>query len=350
VLRAWRFWVGGIALVLALLWLLSGILLPFAAGFAIAYLLNPAVDRLERWHVPRGAAAGVALLVFLLALALVLALILPVLELQAAEVARRAPDAIELGRERLQALLETARQRLSPDDLARLRDLASGVSSSIMDWAGQLAERVVSSGLALANLLSLVFVTPIVAFFLLRDWHRIVAAIDRWLPRRQAETIRAELRRIDATLSGFVHGQFQVGVALALYYGVALTLAGLDFAAIVGIVVGLLSFVPVVGIVTALALSLGLCLVQFGVTWKLAVIVAIFAFGQFMDSAVLSPRLLAGRVELHPVWVIFALLAFGSLFGLLGVLLAVPMAAAIGVLVRFALARYLASPLYDPER
>jgi len=348
--RAWLFWMGGLALVAALLWLMSGILLPFVAGCAIAYLLDPAVDRLELWRLPRGLAAGVALVVFLLALALVLVLILPVLELQAAEVARHVPQAIDFARDRLEALLETAQQRLSPEDLAKLKDMAGGLSSSVMGWAAQLAERVLTSGLALANLLSLVFVTPVVAFFLLRDWDRIVAAIDRWLPRRHASTIRAEVRRIDATLAGFIHGQFLVGVALAIYYGAALTVVGLEFAIVVGIVIGILTFVPVVGIAFGLVLALGLSLAQFGITAKLAWIAAIFALGQFADSAVLSPRLVAGRVALHPVWVIFALLAFGSLFGLLGVLLAVPMAAAIGVLVRFALARYLASPLYDPER
>jgi predicted PurR-regulated permease PerM len=348
--RAWLFWLGALALFIAALWLLSGILLPFVAGCAIAYFLAPAVDRLERLHVPRGLAAAMVLLVFFVALATVLALLLPVVELEAAELARRAPTVVELGRQQLQALLELAQQRLSPEDLAKLKDMAGGMTAAAIGWAAQLTQRLLTSGLALANLLSLVIVTPVVAFFLLRDWSLIVAEIDSWLPRRHAATIRTEARLIDQTLAGFVHGQFIVGCVLAVYYGAALTLAGLNFAVILGILIGVLSFVPLVGIFTGFILALGLGLIEFGPTARLAVIAAIFAAGHAVDSNLLTPRLVGQRVNLHPVWVIFALLAFGSLFGFIGVLLAVPAAAVIGVLIRFAIARYLESPLYDPER
>jgi predicted PurR-regulated permease PerM len=189
-----------------------------------------------------------------------------------------------------------------------------------------------------------------VAFFLLRDWRLIVAEIDHWLPRRHAETIRAEARLIDATLAGFVHGQFLVGVVLALYYGIALTVAGLNFAVILGIIIGVLSFVPLVGILTGFILAIGLALIEFGLSTQLVIVLAIFGVGYLVDSNFLSPRLVGSRVNLHPVWIIFALLSFGSLFGFIGVLLAVPAAAVIGVLIRFAIALYLESPLYDPER
>lgn len=348
--RAALFWIGGLALFLAALWLLSPILLPFVAGCAIAYFLAPAVDRLERLRVPRGLAAAFVLVVFFVAVVALVLLLAPVIELEAAELARRAPAMVEAGRQQVEALLALAQQRLSPDDLAKLKDATSGLTATAIGWAGQLMQRLLTSGLALANFLSLILVTPVVAFFLLRDWSRIVAEIDRWLPRRHAETIRAEARLIDATLAGFVHGQFLVGCILAIYYGIALTWVGLNFAVILGIAIGVLSFLPIVGILTGLLLALGLGLIQFGVTAHLAYVLGIFAVGYAIESNYLSPRLVGQRVNLHPVWIIFALLAFASLFGFIGVLLAVPAAAVIGVLIRFAVARYLASPLYDPDR
>lgn len=347
---AWLFWIGALAVFVVALWLLSGILLPFAAGCAIAYFLDPAVDRLERLKVPRGLGAAAVLLLFFAALFLLLMLLLPVVELEGAELARWAPAAIDNLRAELQALLQMAQQRLSPQDMANLRELAASMASEAASWSALLAQRLVTGGIALANVISLVLVTPIVSFFLLRDWDRLVAIIDRLLPRRHAETIRAEARMVDATLAGFVHGQFLVGCLLAVYYGAALSLAGLNFAVILGLCIGILSFIPIVGILTGMVLALGLGLIQFGLGPQIVAIPAIFAAGYVVDSSLLSPRLVGKRVNLHPVWVIFSLLAFGSTFGLLGVLLAVPAAAVIGVLVRFAIAQYLASPLYDPER
>jgi predicted PurR-regulated permease PerM len=342
------FWLAAFAFLLGALYLLSGILLPFVAGCAIAYFLDPAVDRLELWRVPRGLATAVVLGLFLLALVLLILLVLPLLELQAAEIARRAPGSVDYLRQQLQALIEAAQQKLSPDDVAKLKELAGGWAASAAGWMAQLLERVLTSGLALANLLSLIVVTPVVAFFLLRDWDLLVARIDLWLPRRHAETIREQARLVDATLAGFVHGQFLVGLVLAVYYAAALTLVGLNFAVILAIIIGILCFIPYVGVLTGLGLGLGLGLAQFGASPALLAIVCIFALGYATESNFLSPRLVGRRVNLHPVWIIFAIFAFGSLFGFLGILVALPMAAVIGVLVRFALGRYLASPLYDP--
>ena len=348
--RAGLFWIGALALFVVALWLLSPILLPFVAGCAIAYFLAPTVDRLERLHVPRGLAAAAVLLVFFVALGTVLLLLVPVIEVEAAELVRRAPALVESARQEIQALLALAQQQLSPDDMAKIKDMAGGMTAAALGWAAELTQRLLTSGLALATLLSLLVVTPVVAFFLLRDWSLIVAEIDHWLPRRHAETIRAEARLIDATLAGFVHGQFLVGLTLALYYGAALTWVGLNFAVILGIIIGVLSFVPLVGILTGFMLALGLALIEFGLSTPLVIVLAIFGVGYLVDSNVLSPRLVGSRVNLHPVWIIFALLSFGSLFGFIGVLLAVPAAAVIGVLIRFAIALYLESPLYDPER
>jgi predicted PurR-regulated permease PerM len=345
--RQGLFWVVALALFVLAVHLLSAILLPFVAGCAIAYFLDPAVDRLEAWRVPRGLASALVLFLFFVAIVLLLALVLPVLQLEATELAQRAPAAFEYAREKIQAGLELAQERLAPEDVAKLKDMAGGWAGEVAGWAVRVVQEILTSSFAIANILSLVIITPVVAFFLLRDWDRIIAQIDRWLPRRHAAVIREEARAVDRTLAGFVHGQFLVGLADAFYYGVALSLVGLPFAVIIGVIVGVLSFIPFLGFLLGLLLAIGLGLVQFGPTAPFLVVLGIFAVGSLLEQNVLSPRLVGKRINLHPVWVIFALLAFGTLFGFLGVLLALPAAAVIGVLVRFALARYLASPLYD---
>jgi predicted PurR-regulated permease PerM len=200
--------------------------------------------------------------------------------------------------------------------------------------------------MAIANLLSLFFITPVVTFYLLRDWDRIVAKIDALLPRQHAGVIRAQSREIDTTLAGFARGQATVCLILATYYATALMIAGLPFGLVVGMAAGLLTFIPYLGAIGGFVIAFGIALVNFdGWSGPIAV-AAIFAAGQVVEGNVLTPKLVGDRVGLHPVWIIFALLAGGTLFGFLGLLLAVPVSAGIGVLVRFALSRYLASPVY----
>jgi predicted PurR-regulated permease PerM len=353
--RAAWFWLGALAFLLLALYLLSAILLPFVAGAAIAYLLDPVVDRLARWRIagrvlPRSAAAALVLALFIVALAVILLLILPLLQLEAVELARRTPAAVEFARQQIQALMDLAQQKLSPDEVAKIKEMAGGWAGAVVGWVARLVQSLLTSGLALANLLSLIFVTPIVAFLLLRDWKAFLAQIDALLPRRHAATIREQARLVDATLAGFVHGQSLVGICLAVYYAVALSVAGVPSAIILAVLVGILSFLPYVGDFVAFALALGLAALQ-GPSWSTVVwVLAIFGVGQIIDSNFLAPRLVGARVHLHPVWLLFALLAFGALFGITGVLVALPTAAAIGVLARFGAERYHASALYDPDR
>ena len=342
------FWLGALAILLLLVYLLSPILLPFAAGSAIAYFLDPAVDRLERWRVPRSVATVLALLLFVLALVIVLALLVPLLQLQAAELAGRVPALVAQTRHHLEQLMATAQRHLEPEDMAKLRDMLGSAMASVASWVVRLIQSLLTSGFALANLLSLIFITPIVSFFLLRDWDRIVARVDSWLPRDHLATIREQARLVDATLGGFARGQLLVCLGVGVYYAAALSLIRLDFGLIIGILAGILTFIPYVGFATGFVLALGLALLQFGTLSGMLWVVGVFAVGQVLESNVLAPKLVGERVHLHPVWVIFALLAFGSIFGFLGILLALPAAAVIGVLLRFALSRYLASPLYDP--
>jgi predicted PurR-regulated permease PerM len=342
------FWLGALVGFFGLFYLLSPIMPPFIAGFVIAYFLDPAVYRLERWHVRRSFGAAAMLLIFVLALLLVLSLLVPLVELQAAELVRQVPALVGAARERMEQLMHLAEQQLAPEDVAKLRDILGSGLADIASWAARLVQSVLTSSVALANLLSLVFVTPIVAFFLLRDWPRIVAAIDAWLPRQHLATIREQARLVDMTLAGFVRGQLLVCLGTGIYYAVALTIIHLDFGLIIGVLAGILTFIPYVGFATGFVLAMGLALLQFGTLSGILWVFAVFAVGQVLEGNVLAPKLVGERVHLHPVWVIFALLAFGTVLGFAGVLIALPAAAVAGVLVRFALSRYLASPLYDP--
>jgi len=346
--RSTWFWVVGFALFFAALWLLSGILLPFVAGMAIAYFLNPLVNRLEHLRAPRGLAAFVVLLLFLLILVLVVMLVVPILEGQVLDLVANLPSLLQEARREAEALMRMAQERLSPEDFAKLRDAVGGKLSDMFAVLGTVFRDVVTRGVALANLLSLVFVTPVVSFFLLRDWNRILARLDGWLPRGQAGTIRQQAVRIDEILSAYLRGQLSVCVLLGIYYAAGLTLLGLNFGAVIGLLVGILAFIPYVGFAVGFILAMLLALTQFSDQHSVLYVAALFGIGMIVEGNVLTPKLVGQRVHLHPVWIVFALLSFGTLFGLLGVLIAVPMAAVIGVLARFGLSRYLASPLYDP--
>lgn len=341
------FWLGALVLFFLFVYLLSPILLPFVAGSAIAYFLDPAVRRLVRWRVPRSLAAVLALLLFLLVVLVVVALLVPLVQVQAGELSRRVPGMVTDARGLFERLMQLVQQELAPEDVAKLRDALGAGVGDVASWLARLIQRLLSSGIALANLLSLIFLTPVVSFFLLRDWDNLIHRIDLWLPRHHAATIREQARLVDATLSGYLHGQLLVCLGVGIYYAAALSLIRLEFGLIIGVLAGILTFIPYVGFATGLVLALGLALLQYGSFSGLLAVIVVFAIGQVLESNVLAPKLVGTRVHLHPVWVIFALLAFGSTFGFLGVLLALPTAAVIGVLVRFALGRYLASPLYD---
>jgi len=343
------FWLVVIALFFAGLYLFREILLPFVAGMAVAYLFDPLCDRLERAGLNRTLATSVVTLAFVAVLVLALLLLLPVLIGQLTSLIERLPGYLESLRGELASLVTTLEARLSPDMVARIRETLADSGGKIAGWVTGLLTGVVTGGVALANLLSLIFITPVVSFYLLRDWDRIVAWVDGCLPRGSLGVVREQTGLIDRTLAGWVRGQFSVCLVLGVFYAVALTVAGLDFGLVIGLLAGLLSFVPFVGAAVGLVGSVGLALVQFDDWLRIAIVAAIFLIGQVAEGNFLTPRLVGDRVGLHPVWVIFALLAGGALFGFVGVLLAVPVAATVGVLVRFLVQRYLASELYGKE-
>lgn len=347
--RQLTFWAGAFVLLMLALYVLGDILLPFVAGMAIAYFLDPAADKLEGWGLPRWAAATVLTTLFLLAVVAFLLLLVPLLQSQIVNLIDNLPRYVEQIRAQLNDLLALIQARLDPEDLQRLRDAVGGLAGNTLAWLGRVVGRIWSGGVALLNLLSLIFITPIVAFYLLRDWDRIVARMDQLLPRSHAEVVREQIVEIDRTLSGFARGQALVCLLLGLFYAVALTAAGLEFGLIVGLATGLVTFIPYFGMIFGLLVSLGLAFAQFDDWLRIGLVAAIFIIGQVIEGNFITPKLVGDRVGLHPVWMIFALLAGGALFGFVGVLAAVPLAATIGVLMRFAIKQYQASPLYRPE-
>ena len=343
--------IGGLLVVSWLaLQLFASVLAPFAAAGVIAYALDPPTSRLTRLGLPRGLSA-LTMILAIFALVLLFALLLyPLLLNQISLLVTRIPHYASLVQVWALAVLTGLQNDFGTDVVNdKLRDVVSGQAGRMLSIALSTVTSLIGGGFAIFNLLSLVVVTPIVGFYLLRDWSRMIAMINAWLPNRYAAVIRAQAREIDRILSAWVRGQALCCLFLALYYALGLSMVGLDLGLIVGLSAGLLSFIPYVGSIMGGATAIGLALAQFptwhGVAWVGAVLVA----GQVLEGYVIYPRILGDRVELPAVWVIFALFAGGAAFGFLGVMLAVPVAATIGVLCRYWLRRYLSSQLYlDP--
>lgn len=354
-------WCGLLAVVVYVLVTLSSVLLPFEAGLVLGYLLDPLAGRLERLGIRRLGSTLLLLALFLLIAALIGLLLVPVLFNQFSALMDNLPGfAVRLqqlvtneGNTLLNTYGSEALKRLGLDNGLTPGDLQNSISTVVGQGSSYLAallRSLWSGGTALVNLLSLLLITPVVAFYILLDWKSMVAAIDGWVPLAHREDVRAIARDIDAAFAGFVRGQSLVCLFLGLWYGFGLTLVGLNFGFLIGLTGGLISFIPYVGSMAVLLFATAVGLVQSWPDWTLvALVLAVVVSGQFLEGNILSPNLVGASVGLHPVWVMFALLAFGALFGLSGLIVAVPLAAAAGVLARFALRKYLASPLYTGE-
>jgi len=336
-----------IAVSVVLLVFLREVLFPFVAGFAVAYFLDPVCDRLEKAGLSRTWATVVVTVVFFILFILALALLVPVLYGQLVQFLKNLPGYASAIQQKAAPLIETARQYL--DTQGQPFQVDTFVKEHLGDvakiGAGVLGKFV--GGLQVTfNIVSLFVITPVVAFYLLRDWDEIVDRVDALLPRAHAETIRAQARLVDDTLAGFLRGQFSVCLALGLFYGIGLSIVGLEFGLVVGLGTGLVSFVPYFGMLIGFVVGMGLAIAQFDSWQPIAMVAGVFAVGQVIEGNFLTPKFVGDRVNLHAVWIIFALMAGGALFGFVGILLAVPVAAVIGVLVRFSLAQYRESVLY----
>jgi predicted PurR-regulated permease PerM len=332
--------------------LFASVLLPFVAAAGIAYVLDPPTRRLTGFGMPRSLAATVMSLAMIVAVLLFALLLYPLIVVQLGLLIGRVPQYVTLLQGWAGGIMTNLQDSFGRDVVNdKVRDLVSGQAGAMLSYIAPALSSVIGSGFAIFNVLTLLVVTTVVAFYLLRDWPRVTGKIDSWLPYRYREVIRAQAREVDRILSAWVRGQAMCCLILAGYYAVALTVVGLDLGLIVGIAAGILSFIPYVGSITGGVASLGLALAQFH-SWRgLIPVAAVLVVGQILEGYVIYPRFLGDRVELPAVWVIFALFAGGAAFGFLGVMLAVPIAATIGVLCRFWLRRYLGSPLYlDPPQ
>ena len=331
------------AVIVFLIWLLGPVLMPFAIGAMLGYLGDPLADRLQRWGLGRNWAASIVFLVLLLAVGGVLLLLIPLISHQIERLISNLPKYGEWAQNTAWPWLQT---HLHLDPHALSGEHLLGIIKSHLSSAGDIASfvlgTVTSSGMHLVLWLTNIVLVPIVAFYLLRDWDRLVGAIDRMLPRSIEPTIAHLARESDAILGAFVRGQLLVMLALGAFYGAGLALTGLSVGPLIGMVAGLLSFVPYLGFIIGFVAAL----VQYGDWLHVLLVCGVFAVGQMLEGYVLVPKLVGGKIGLHPVAVIFAVMAGGYLFGFLGVLLALPAASVIMVLVRYLLERYRMSELY----
>lgn len=337
-----KYWSIAAIVFAVVLWFLGDVLLPFVLGGAIAYFLDPVADRLERMGFSRIMATAIITVIGVLAFILLLLWVIPSLVKQALDLFEIAPTLFTNLRDFLIERFPDLMNTESP-----LRQSLISIGETIKARGGELLNTVLSSAAGIINIVMLFVIVPVVAVYLLLDWDNMVARIDELLPRDHAPTIRKLASDIDATLASFIRGMGTVCIILGTYYAVALMALGLQFGLVVGFVAGLVTFIPYLGALIGGALAIGLALFQFWGDWvSIGLVAGVFALGQVIEGNVLTPKLVGSSVGLHPVWLILALSIFGSLFGFVGMLVAVPVAASIGVITRFAAQQYLDSRLY----
>ncbi len=341
-----RWWGGGFITFLLILWLVNDALAPFILGAAFAYLLDPVADKLESWGMGRTWATVLISVIAMIVMILALVLVVPLIFRQVASLIETSPQFVA-------SLLEFLTNKFPTllEEDSSVRQALSSFEDTLRSKGIAVANTILASSLAAVSSVLTIFVSLVVAFYLLLDWDRMIAVVDSWMPRQHVVVIREIAHEIDTVLAGFVRGQMTVGAILGVFYAIALALVGLQFGVVVGLLAGALTFIPYVGSTVGGTVSIGLAVYQF---WDdpiwIAVVAAIFIAGQIVEGNYLTPKLVGSSVGLHPVWLMFALYAFGSLIGFTGLLIAVPAAACIGVLGRFGIKNYHASNLYlGPE-
>ncbi len=323
------------------------VLLPFVAGIAIAYFLDPVADKLEARKCSRTLATLIITALFFAVAVILLILIVPLLQGQVIGFIGKVPEIVNSVGEWLAPIQERLREEITAEQMSDLKNATKAFAGDAVKWVVGFVRDLFRGGAAIFNALSLVLITPVVSFYLIRDYDLIVAKVDSWLPRDHVDEIREVVSEIDRKIAGFVRGQGMVCLSLSAIYGIGLTVVGLDFGLLLGIATGLASFIPYFGMLLGMVTSVAIAIFQFGEIVPVILVLVVFGIGQLVESFYLTPKLVGGQIGLHAVWVIFALMAGGALFGFTGVLLAVPVAATVGVLVRHFMDKYLESPLYE---
>lgn len=344
----WRFWLLAILGFIGVLWMLSGMITPFILALAIAYFLNPVVSRMCAFGAPRWLGAFIVLLVFIAIITTATILLAPIVQAQIVEFISSLPSYIDTLQKELWPRIKDILEHIPTVDTTKLQDTFSQYTNDVVHFLGKVLGQVVSGSMALLDILALIILTPVVAFYLMRDWPKMLNHVDGYLPVRHAPAIRTELKNIDTMIAGFIRGQAMVSLALATYYSIALSLAGLKYGMIIGLISGLLNFIPIVGTLVGVITSLIMAFIQFDNAGSIGIIALVFIGAQILDGYFLTPKLVGDRVGLHPVWIIFSVLAGGKLLGMLGVMMAVPVAGTIAILIRLGLRQYRRSRYFSP--
>ena len=346
--RQLAFWLVTVVVLAATLWLLHDVLLPFVTGIALAYVLAPLADRAQRLGMNRTIAALLIVGALVVSLIVLMLLLVPLLVQQGAAFISHIPEYFKRVKE---LVVDANVPWLNWLDGAESNKTLSDFVGQAASWLLSFSYSLWTGGKALVSFASVLIVMPVVTFYLIRDWHLMIDKVDSWVPLRQREIVRQLGREIDAAIGGFLRGQLGVCLVLGCYYAVGLMLVGLEFGLLIGLIAGVITFVPYIGSMTGLIIATSVAIAQFWPDWKrIALVVAIFLVGQFIEGNIVSPKFVGERVGLHPVWLIFAMFAFGYLFGFVGLLIAVPLGAAIAVVLRFALRQYFASSLYTGDK
>ncbi|OPB35561.1 AI-2E family transporter [Bartonella taylorii] len=344
------FWLGTLIFFILFMFVFGSVLLPFVAGIVLAYFLNPIVQLFEKFGIRRVFGTILITLFIVVIFVAALVILIPIISWQ---IQQFMSDGLPIYINRIQTFFVEHDfdwvRRYFGSDPNELQSNIKGLLGKSSDFITSLLNSLLKSGKSIVNLVSLFVVAPVVAFYMLLDWPRMVAAVDSLIPRDHLETVRSIFYEMDRAIAGFVRGQGTVCLILGGYYAIGLTITGLNFGLLIGMFIGLISFVPYIGTMSGFVLSVGVAWVQFYPNnWGwIVVVMVLFLIGQFIEGYILQPKLVGSSVGLHPVWLMFALFAFSSLFGFTGMLVAVPAAAAVGVLVRFALHTYLNSQMYS---
>lgn len=340
------FWLAAFVVFCVVLWLLEGMLLPFVLGLGIAYLLNPLVDWFGRKGYPRGVVALGLLVFFFGFVAALIVVVGPIVYHQTLQLARDIPDLVQTLWASLRPYTDWIAQELDTAEAQDIPALVQENFGSAVNVARNVLGGVAAGGQALLGALTLLFLMPIVAYFMLKEWPVIQNWVVDIMPRHHKETIVDLLGQINAKIAGFIRGQLAVMAAVGLMYAVVLSIAGLNYGILIGLLAGALTIIPLLGSFTGLLTSVAVAWFQSGEVGYVLIIASIFLIGQLVEGNLITPRLVGKYVGLHPLWVLFVLLAGASLFGFVGMLLAVPVAASAGVVIHFLIRRYKDSPLY----
>ena len=342
----WPTWLAVFVVFCALVYVLRSVLLPFVTGIIIGYLLNPLADRFEKLKMNRGLATCLVMFLVILIVVPAIILLINMINGQVSIFIAAVPNYVSSLTKKLEPVLLKLQEDFPSLQAEQIKSYLRSNMANNLKLLGGVIKSLVSGSMALINLISLLLITPVVAFYMLRDWNKFIAKIRDLLPQKSKASIEEQAREIDRTLAGFLRGQFSVCVILGSFYAIGLHLCGLDLGLMVGFLAGLISFIPYVGSISGFVISMALCFAQFNTWPPFIAVIGVFLVGQFLEGNFLTPKLVGDSVGLHPVWIMFALLSGGVLLGFLGLMMAVPTAAIIGVLVRHAIENYKKSKLY----